>query len=193
MAQPITRRNAAATAPESDLDLFCDGALADPYPLYDELRAAGPAVWMSRLQVYALPRYAEARAVLRDPERFASGRGVSLNERLNAASAGVATISTDAPRHDEMRRILRRPLMMDALRELTPTLQGEAEGLVDRLAERGTFDAITDLAHHLPLAVISKLVGIPEAGRERMLAWASATFDAMGPMNARTRSRWRWR
>jgi cytochrome P450 len=168
------------------IDLFTDDALADPYPLYDELRAAGAAVWLPDLEVYALARYAETRAAARDWEVFSSARGVSLNEPLNAATGGVALISSDPPRQDEMRRVIRRPLMADALRDLTPILAGEADLLADRLVEQGTFDAVTDLAHHLPLAVVSKLVGIPESGREQMLEWASATFDAMGPLNART-------
>jgi cytochrome P450 len=47
---------------------------------------------------------------------------------------------------------------------------------------------VSDLARHLPLVIISNLVGIPDDGRERMLPWATATFDAMGPMNARTQA-----
>lgn len=37
---------------------------------------------------------------------------------------------------------------------------------------------MTDLAQHLPLAIISNLVGIPEAGREKMLVWAQMVYDA---------------
>jgi cytochrome P450 len=186
---PTVRDRSTSTAfPESDVDLFTDDALADPYPHYDALREAGPAVWMSRLGVYAVPRYAEARAVLRDPENFSSARGVMLNDAMNDATGGLALICCDAPRHDEMRRVLRRPLMMDALRDLTPALASEAESLVERLVRRGTFNAVSDLAQHLPLTIISRLVGIPETGRERMLAWAAAAFDSMGPMNERTRA-----
>ena len=176
------------TAPQSELDLFAEAALTDPYPLYDELRAAGPAVWLARHEVFALTRYAETRDVLRNWEVFSSAHGVMLNDIVNGATGGVATICCDPPRHDEMRRVLRQPLMMEALRDLEPTLVSEAEGLVERLVAEGTFDAVSDLATHLPLTVISKLVGIPDAGRERMLAWATAAFDSMGPMNARTQA-----
>jgi cytochrome P450 len=176
------------TSPTSSADLFTDEALRNPYPLYDELRAAGPVVWLDRLDVYAIPQYAEARAALREPETFCSGHGVTLNDVVNQATGGVAAISSDAPRHEQMRRVIRQPLMMDALRDLTPTLVAEAETLVDRLVRAGSFNAVTDLAQHLPLTVISKLVGIPEAGRQRMLNWATAAFDSMGPMNERTRA-----
>ncbi len=34
--------------------------------------------------------------------------------------------------------------------------------------------------------IVSSRVGLPEAGRERMIEWAHANFDCFGPMNART-------
>jgi cytochrome P450 len=43
------------------------------------------------------------------------------------------------------------------------------------------------LAHHLPLTIVSTLVGLPEDGRERLLVWASsALFNCIGPLNERT-------
>ncbi len=176
------------TAPASDLDLFTNEALLDPYPLYDELRELGSAVWLTKLGAYALPRYAEAREVLRDWETFSSAQGVMLNDIVNGAAGGVATICCDPPRHEEQRRVLRRPLMMNALKELEPRLTQEADALVDRLVAQESFDGVTDFAHHLPLTIVSHLVGIPESGRAKMLAWATATFDSMGPMNARTQA-----
>ena len=36
--------------------------------------------------------------------------------------------------------------------------------------------------------MVSRLVGLPEAGRERMLEWAKATFDVLGPWNERAQA-----
>ena len=175
-----------ATRPESDIDLFTEEALLDPYPLYTELRAAGPAVWLNRLGVYALPRYADVRAAGRNWEVFSSQRGVMLNEELNEMVGGGVTLCVDPPEHDTMRQVLRRPLTGDRLTEIAPRLRTEAERLVGRLVEQRTFDAVADMARHLPLRVVSNLVGIPEEGREKMLEWAFASFDAQGPMSPRT-------
>jgi cytochrome P450 len=79
-----------------------------------------------------------------------------------------------------------RPLRPMALRKLTDEITSEADELAERLAARGSFDAVTDLAHHLPLTVVSNLVGLPADGRERMLEWASALFNCIGPRNQRT-------
>jgi cytochrome P450 len=44
---------------------------------------------------------------------------------------------------------------------------------------------MADVAQVLPLAIVSDLVGLPDNGREAMLRWAAAAFNAMGPMNPR--------
>ena len=45
---------------------------------------------------------------------------------------------------------------------------------------------VKDFAAHLPVSVVGDLVGLEESGRENMLDWAAATFNALGPMNERT-------
>ena len=43
------------------------------------------------------------------------------------------------------------------------------------------------LARHLPLSVISEMVGLPEEGRQRMMDWAAAGFNAKGFSRVTTR------
>ena len=38
----------------------------DPHRIHEELRKAGPVVWLSRYGIYAVARYAEVHAVLND-------------------------------------------------------------------------------------------------------------------------------
>jgi cytochrome P450 len=74
------------------------------------------------------------------------------------------------------------------LSDVTTLVREEAETLVEGLVHDRSFDAVAQLARHLPVKVVSQLVGVPEEGRERMLDWANASFNAMGPMNDRTRA-----
>jgi cytochrome P450 len=168
-------------APSSDLDLHDDEALADPYPRLAKLRALGGAVWMERYGMFALSRYADVRAALGDWEAFSSASGVTFNEQMNETIKGI-TLHTDPPEHQEMRGVLRRPLSAKALRDLEGELNEEAEQVVARLVAAGRFDAVADLAQHLPVAIVAKYVGLPDAGRENMLEWGSASFDCFGPL-----------
>jgi cytochrome P450 len=86
-----------------------------------------------------------------------------------------------------MRSIIRTPLAVPALQRIAPVIEAEAEQLVARLMEKRSFEAMQDCARHLPVTIVSRLVGLPEDGRANMLRWASATFDALGTMNGRGR------
>jgi cytochrome P450 len=174
----------SSNRPESDIDLFCDEALSDPYPRYRELRDLGPAVWLRSMSMFALPRFDDVRNALRNWQTFSSAHGAAMNEPINQAIAGN-TLGSDPPLHDKLRNVLVRPLSPSAMKDVTAHIEAEAEGLIERLVARKTFDAATDLAQYLPLNVVSHLVGLPEGGRERMLEWGSAAFDSLGPANAR--------
>ncbi|MGJ3560495.1 hypothetical protein ACR6C2_26055 [Streptomyces sp. INA 01156] len=57
-----------------------------------------------------------------------------------------------------------------------------ADRLVRDLVARKSFDAVQDFAVAFPLAVVPDLLGWPEGeGKERLLEWASAGFNAFGP------------
>ena len=175
------------TLPVYDGDLYADEVIRDPYPVYARLRELGPVVWLSQLQVYALPRYAEVASVLRQPRRFASSRGVSLNERTNRLLVG-STLNSDPPEHDATRAITSAPLLPGALEAITPRIRRAADDLVAALARRGRFDAVSDFAQYLPVTIVAELVGLPDAARHKMLTWASATFNLFGPENERAKA-----
>ena len=172
--------------PSTDLDLFTDDALRDPYPLYQRLRDLGPVVHLDANGMYAFPRYQQVREASGNWQVFSSAKGVMMTDEINTMLEGI-TLCSDPPEHTGMRSVLLRPLRSDRLRELTPQVVAEAERIVEKLVDRGTFDAATELAEHLPLTIVSDLVGLGNAGRDRMLEWAAATFDSQGPMNQRTK------
>jgi cytochrome P450 len=173
-------------APASDVDIYADEHIIEPYGAYRELRDAGPIVWMNRYQAWAVARYENVREVLKDFDTFSSGRGVALNDPLNEVAKGT-TLGSDPPEHDEYRDIVAHSLTPRALAERRGAIEEQANRLVESLVERGSFDAVTDLAQVLPLSVVPEFIGLPQQGRDRMLDWASATFNALGPLNERGR------
>ena len=175
----------APAAPTSAVELYSDDALLDPYPRHQELRDLGAVVWLEAYGVYALPRFTECREALRNWQVFSSAQGVMMNDLMNETLIGIV-LCADGDEHAAMRKVIGGPLTPQALATVRDTLTDEAEQLVKRLVAKGTFDAATELAHHLPITIVSKLVGLPEEGREHMLDWADANFNCFGPMNQRT-------
>ena len=169
----------------STIDLFSDDVLAEPYPHYAALREQGPVVHLSHHDLYAVPRHDDVRQVLSDPEVFCSGQGVGLNALINAIGPGT-TLMSDGDAHDRQREVIGRPLTPKALSGLRPEAEALATALVDELMERGSFDAVADLAEVIPATWVPDLLGWPTDGRDRLLDWASDNFDALGPDNERS-------
>jgi len=174
----------SARTPALDADLYTDAAIRDPHPLYRAIRDLGPAVWLSPHRAWAIGRFADVRAALRADTALVSGRGVAMNDVVNSQT-GRVTLTTDGDLHRRLRSVLMKPMMPSALREVQAEVQALADDLVEQLLARESFDGVRDFAQHLPVSVVSHLVGLPEDGRQRMLDWAAATFDALGPLNAR--------
>ena len=169
----------------SDADFFAEEVMDDPYPVFRQLRDAGGVVWLDRYGLYALPRYETVKAALADDETFISGEGVTMNDQMNANLRGI-TLCSDSDAHAAMRKVIAKPLTPTAIKQLTEEIQIEAKGLIEKLVERRTFDGVSDLAQHLPVTIVSRLVGLPEEGREQMLKWSAANFNCFGPMIPRT-------
>jgi cytochrome P450 len=173
------------TPPSSNVDLFSDDALVDPYPIYREIRETAPLVYLPSNDLHALTRYEHVRAALDDWETFSSAQGVAFNDTANAALKG-AIIHSDPPAHTQLRKILRQHLAPRALADLVPTINAKADDLVASLVRRRHFDAVADLAQTFPVSVLLEMLGFPEEGRERLVPWGAAAFNAAGPDNERT-------
>lgn len=163
-------------------NLYSTDALLHPYPHYQRLRRAGSVVWLSRHRVYALPRYAECKATLRDDGLFISGNGVALNPLSNRLSRGT-TLNSDGAEHDRRRKLLAHRMLPRALRSVGESIDAQADAVVQAAVRQGAVDAVADLATALPLAIVPDLVGWPRDERDHLIAWGGATFDILGPLN----------
>lgn len=172
--------------PEIDVDLCDPAVLADPHPVYARIRAAGPVVSLPRHGVLAVGRYDDARRILRSPAEFTSSHGIGLNKVVNGGSQRI-TLTSEGDLHRTLKSIVMAPMMPRALEDLRERLSGIADDLVAGLVSRGAFEGVSEFACHLPVTVVSRLVGLPEEGRQNMLRWSAATFNVIGPLNERAR------
>lgn len=174
----------AAGAPEYDIDFYSDEVIRDPYPYYRRLRDLGPLVWLPQNGLYAIGRFDDLRAALASHDVLISSQGVAANSIANGM-ANSNLLATDPPLHDYLRKIVAAPVRPKGLAAIQKRIAASAEALIDRLLQREGFDGMKDLAHYLPVSIVSELVGLPEAGRENMLRWAASTFDMLGGDNTR--------
>jgi len=168
-------------APAGNYDFLSPEALADPYPLYHKLRAASPVYFSERMGVFALSRYCDAYAALRD-SRLGTVPAAVFTERLSAAAREVLRdferqfslwmLVRDPPDHTRLRGLINKafsPRMIEAMR---PKVVEIVTSLLAAAAARGRLDVIADLAYPLPVIVIAELLGASPDAREELKRWS---------------------
>jgi cytochrome P450 len=171
---------------ETDLDLWDDEVLLNPYPHYKMLRDKGPAAYLTKYDMWILTRYDQVKNALADWETFSSAHlgGIAFNQACNEAWTG-STLVTDPPAHAAPRKVFDDALRPRFVRKALGDIESRARVVVDQLLERKTFDGVIDFARDLPMHIVMDLVGWPEDGRDKILEWAEGSFNSAGPENQR--------
>ena len=174
-----------AGVPVWDVDPFDTTILTDPLDYYSELRSKGPFVYIPKYSVLACGRYAETREVFSDWERFVSSRGVGLQDFILEEPWRPPSIvlEVDPPYHTKTRVVIERALSPTVVRNLRDSFLLDAEMLVDKLLEKGTFEAVEELAETYPTTVFPQAVGLREIDRRKLVDYGEMVFNAIGPDN----------
>jgi cytochrome P450 len=163
-------------------DLFADDALRHPYDLYRSLRDTAPVVRLADHDVFAIGRFKDVQQALRSPEALISGRGIGFNAVVNAPIDNRPAVESDGERHRRLRRLLNMSLLPGAIRDFEPMMRDIIAERISGLIDAGWVEGVLAIASHLPLEIVSHLVGLPDVNRGNMLRWASAAFNAIGPL-----------
>ena len=176
-----------ANVPVSNFDPYDHAVLTDPYPYYEDLREQGPVIWLERYGVFALPCYAEVKAVLENHADFCSSAGAGLSNfhKEKPWRQPSLLLEVDPPEHDRTRRQMVRVLNPATVRALKPAFEAEAKRMIAAMIERGDCDGVLHLARPYPLKVFGDAVGLRPEGRENLLPYGDMVFNAFGPNNAR--------
>jgi cytochrome P450 len=165
MSSPVSAAEALRFSPY-DYDIH-----QDPYPTYARLRDEAPLFHNPEVGFWALSRHADVVDGFRDPVRFSSAYGVSLDPAAYGPDAHRTSsfIAMDPPMHGRMRGLVSRGFTPRRVETLEPDIRALARTHLDRaLAGGPTFDLIADYAGKLPMDVISQLIGVPPADRDEL-------------------------
>ncbi len=174
-----------AGVPVWDVDPYDPAILAEPLDYYAELRSKGPFAYIPKYSILACGRYQETKEVFSDWERFVSSRGVglqdfSLGEPWRPPSL---VLEVDPPYHTKTRAVIERALSQKAVADLREKFRVAAENLIDGLLEKGTFEAVQELAETFPTTVFPDAVGLRQSDRQRLVDYGEMVFSAIGPDN----------
>jgi cytochrome P450 len=142
----------------------------NPYPIWDQLRAAGPVVHTERFLGCYMPTTFEAvKQITYDTEHFSSRRVVVRDAR--PATIPSPPITSDPPEHKPAKQLLLPSFTPDAIRKLEPRVRAICNELIDDFIDDGGCDAAASYSRHIPVRAIAHMLGIPEADGDRFIKW----------------------
>ena len=166
--------NAIRDAPAIDLTANEAFAGGHPWEQYAWLRANDPVHWHPEQDgpgFWAITRYADIRAISRQPKLFSSAaRGVMMAEtdEESLAIPRQMMLVMDPPEHDRFKLLVSRGFTPRNAELLRTRIEELAREIVDDVIERGECDLVHDVSGRLPSGLIAELMGIPRADGERL-------------------------
>jgi cytochrome P450 len=160
--------------------------LADPLPIYRELRQRDPVHRAPIGEgVWVLTRYDDIKRVVRDTEGLMQPPGFEGPPEFAGGPAervyrGLMVLN-DPPTHTRLRKLTEKALTRRAVEGLRPRIERVVDDAIDAAAERGEMDAVGELAFVVPLRVICGMLGIPESDRTMLLEWTPDFFRIFLP------------
>ncbi|CAM5508819.1 cytochrome P450 [Streptomyces narbonensis] len=174
-------------AVETLYDPWSPEFVADPYPAYARLRAAGRAHWHGPTRQWLIPHYEDVSALLRDRrlgrtythrfthEEFGREAPPAAHEPFHTLN-DHGLLDLEAADHTRIRRLVSKAFTPRTVENLAPTVRRLAAGLVGDLVAAGGGDLLASVAEPLPVAVIAEMLGVPEEDEERarLRPWSAA-------------------
>jgi cytochrome P450 len=142
--------------------------MADPYPLYDAMRALGDAVPTPGLVF--VPGYEAVSSVLRDPEYRVNDAEwydrIYPGWREHPSLDAESLLNLNGADHARIRTLMARTFTFRRVQALEPAIAALTDELLDSMADKGAdgsaVDFMREFAFALPVAVICELVGAQE-------------------------------
>ncbi len=150
------------------------GNRADPFRLGAQFRDRG-AILLPDAHLAVFSTYRDCDDVLRHPssssDRTKSTAAQAQVEaqirELTAAGAPPPPqvppgfLFLDPPDHTRLRKLVSKAFAPKMVNSLRPDISALVDGMLDRIAENGSFDVVEDFAYPFPVAVICRLLGVP--------------------------------
>ncbi|WP_099024512.1 cytochrome P450 [Mycolicibacterium palauense] len=182
----------SATSPALD-QLTTPEGIANPYPLYDQLRGQSPIAgyrdWPpgtvpgadEPVTAWAVFRYDQVFAAARDNETFSSRD--PLQEASSAPS--LMLVNTDPPKHTSERKLVSQAFSPRRVKRLSGWLDALLPRLLDELEAGATGGVssgpisglivdVMSFAAEVPTRAMVRLLGLPDGDHVRFKKWANA-------------------
>ena len=156
--------------------LFTPEMIADPYPIYAQLREGSPVLELPDANLVILSRYQDIQLLLRsrtmgheDDSMYTEEQLAEMNENAALRNLRETMLLKNPPDHTRLRSLVVKAFdarRVEAMRERIRTIAHE---LIDDCIARGSADLVSAFTHPLPVIVICDMLGIPKADQDEFV------------------------
>jgi cytochrome P450 len=150
------------------VNLFEPSHVPDPFPLYEEIRAAGRVVRNNTLGCWMVPGFDDASTVLGDMERF---HEMSYDTTRMPWVDAPSLIQVDGSDHQRLRAPLTPHFTRSAAAAWEPRVRAVVDELLAPLSQRERFDVIADFTM-IPTVIVAEMLGVPPERHEEFRHWS---------------------
>ena len=167
----------------SDYDILDPEYVANPFPVWDDLRGTCPIAHSDRWGGSWMPtRYADVFAVAHDVANFSS-RDVGVltfseeDRPPGPINLPLPPIDSDPPQHTWTRRLLLPWFSHSQVAVYEPITRDLCNSLIDGFIANGNADAAADYAQQIPVRVIAKILGVPGDLADTFTGWVRDVLE----------------
>jgi P450-derived glycosyltransferase activator len=156
----------------------------NPYAIYERLRAEGTLV-PTRIGNWVTTSHRVCNAVLRD-RRFGVRSAELTVPDTPTDEFDMSFLDRDPPDHTRLRRLAQPAFSPKQVAGYRPRIERQVDDLLDRAAAAGDFDLVPAFAAPLPIAVITDLLGVPDADADRFAQHGTVIGSALDGIHSLT-------
>lgn len=156
---------------------FDPGFLNNAAEVYQELHTEAPVTWSEAFESWVVTRYDDVVQAVTSTDFSSSGKSgpappAEVMEELAKGYPMVEMLySTDPPRHTRLRTLLGAALSAQLTAAFEPTMRADAEGVIDRFADKGEAELYKKYVKPLTSLAILDYVGVPRSDHDQVLHW----------------------
>ncbi len=156
-----------------------------PWKLFDRMRRCGTPVRVEESDgagFWALTRYRHVFDASSTPRDFSCTRGIRLEELDDDELAARRTMMEyDGAEHARLRRLVGAGFSRKAIAACEDSVRGLAAGVLDRTLDLGELDFVARVARELPIRMLCRILGVPEADAGALVEWGDALISNADP------------
>ena len=179
------------TKPQLDVNFADPAVIADPYPVYEEIRSLGRCVWNEAAQGWMVTGFDDCADILSDPKGERFGVVGARKPSVKSWHTAPNMIIADGAEHRRLRQGVSRHFTPSAVaRNWEQRVHEVVEELLTPGIESGsTLDLIADFTK-IPVVIVAELLGVPAERHDDFRRWShnivsNVTFGGETPEQQR--------